>query len=471
LRPADSLRRQLLRWLLPPLLGLLLVNAWFSSRVAVATANQAFDRLLLASADAIADDIELRDGNIVVDLPYAALQLLESNIQERVFYRVVAPDGKTATGYDDLPLPAQVRGRSEESLVYAAQYRGEAIHLVALNKQLYGSPFAAPVVIIVAETGEARDALSRQILTEGLVRQSLLIVAAVLLVGLGLLRGLLPLKHLTASLVARPPSDLSPIDTTLVQAEVRPLIAALNQHTGRIERLLTSRQRLITDASHQMKTPLAEMRTQIEYSLRQDRPELLRQSLQDVHADVDRLARLIEQMLLQANSEPDVLLDQRIADVDLCELARATTVDFVKAARAKGLDLSLEVPADPVVVRGNPLLLRELIANLIDNAIVYSPERGAVTVRVTGGKSASLDVEDHGPGIAVAERERVFERFYRAPGAAQGGSGLGLSIVRNIALAHHAHTVLSTSRGGTGLCIQVRFKPARPDTEPPPSAT
>jgi two-component system, OmpR family, sensor histidine kinase TctE len=457
---ASSLRLQLLRWLLAPLLALLLVNAWTSNRAAVATANQAFDRLLLASADAIADDVELRDGNIVVDLPYAALQLLESNIQERVFYRVVAPDGKTVTGYDDLPLPAPRRDRGEESAIYSAQYGGETIHLVALNKHLYGSRFTAPAVIVVAETGEARDALSSQILVEGLERQALLIGAAGLLVWLGLVRGLKPLDRLTASLVARPPSDLSPIDIAGVQSEVRPLIAALNQHTGRIERLLSSRQQLITDASHQMRTPLSEMRTQIEYSLRQDDPALLRQALVDAHADIDRLARLIGQMLLQARSEPDVLLDQRIADVDLGELARSTTLDFVAAARKKGIDLGLEEPPQPVRARGNTVLLRELIANLVDNAVAYAHHGGRVRVRVSGGRDAVLEVEDDGPGIEPAQRERVFERFYRVPGTVATGSGLGLSIVRNIGLAHRARIDLGAGRDGAGLCVRVRLDPA-----------
>lgn len=458
-KPADSLRLQLLRWLLAPLLLLLLVNAWFSNRAAVATANQAFDRLLLASADAIADEIGVRDGSIAVDLPYAALQLLESNIQERVFYRVVAPDGKTVTGYDDLPLPLprQQPGPGEESVIYAAQYRGDPIHLVALTKRLYGSGLAAPALVIVAETGEARDALSRQILIEGLARQAILILAACILVWFGLVHGLRPLNRLTSKLVARSASDLRPIETDGVQREVRPLIAALNQHTARIDHLLASRQRLITDASHQMRTPLSEMRTQIEYSLRQDRPELSRQTLIDIHADIDRMARLIGQMLLLARSEPEVLQDQRVADVDLSELARKTTLEFVPAARKKAIDLSLDVPADPVHVRGNSLLLRELMANLLDNAIKHVPERGAISVRVTAAQGVMLEVEDNGPGIAQAERERAFERFHRAPGASPGGSGLGLSIVRNIATAHHARVELAASPGPTGLLVRVHF--------------
>src|SRR5205814_10406427 len=149
-RRAESLRLQLLRWLLLPLLVLLAVNGWLSSRASISTANLAFDRLLEASADAISDDVEVKDGEIVVDLPYAALQRLESNMQERIFYRVVGPDGKTVTGYDDLPLPRSLDHAGEAPVRYAAEYGGEVIHLVAMNKQMYGVQGPAPIVIIVA---------------------------------------------------------------------------------------------------------------------------------------------------------------------------------------------------------------------------------------------------------------------------------------------------------------------------------
>jgi two-component system sensor histidine kinase TctE len=348
----------------------------------------------------------------------------------------------------------------QEQVIYSAQYREEPIHLVALNKQLYDASPSAPVVIIVAETGEARYALSHQILVEGLTRQAILIVAAVLLVWLGLVRGLRPLGRLRASVAERKPSDLSPIDPSGVQKEVRPLINALNQHMARIANLLASRQRLITDASHQMRTPLSEMRTQIEYSLRQNRPELSHSTLIDVHADVDRLARLISQMLLQARSDPDVLPDQRSEPVDLSELARATALDYVPAARKKSMDLSLDDAAAPAIVLGNAMLLRELIANLIDNAIAYGHEGGAVNVRVIHDQAVILEVEDNGPGIALPEREKVFDRFYRVPGSNVGGSGLGLSIVRDICLAHRSRIELNTPVSGVGLVVRVYLQPA-----------
>src|SRR5438045_5915825 len=206
-RRTESLRLQLLRWLLLPLLVLLAVNGWLSSRASISTANLAFDRLLEASADAISDDVEVKDGEIVVDLPYAALQLLESNMQERIFYRVVGPDGRTVTGYDDLPLPPSLESTSETAARYAAQYRGELVHLVAMNKQMYGAQGAAPVVIVVAETGEARHALSDQLLVEGLTRQAMIIVAAGRPGWFGLIRGLRPLQMLTRNLAGRDPMD------------------------------------------------------------------------------------------------------------------------------------------------------------------------------------------------------------------------------------------------------------------------
>jgi two-component system sensor histidine kinase TctE len=457
-KSTDSLRRQLLLWLLAPLVLLLVANAWFSNRAAVATADQAFDRLLLASAEAIADDIEVRDGEILVDLPYASLQLLESNIQERIFYRVIGRAGKTLTGYADLPPPDVPPPRGQEWTPYTASYLGENIYLVALNKPLYDKDMAAPVVVIVAETGEARYALSHKILVDGMVRQGGLIVAAGMLVWLGLIRGLRPLKRLRKNLLARSAADLSPIDPSGVQTEVRPLIDAINAHTSRIDRLLASRQRFVADASHQMKTPLAEMRTQIEYVLRQRQPDLLRQTLEEVHADIDRLSRLLAQLLLQARSEPGVYPDQGFGPVDLVEIARSCALDLAPAARSRTIDLSFEAPAGACLVDGNDLLLHELVSNLVENAISHGHAQGAVAVRLTteGGR-VMLEVEDDGPGIAPSERERVFERFYRGPGSAPGGSGLGLSIVRDICTSHRATLELATAPSGCGLRVSVAF--------------
>jgi len=459
--PGGSLRLQLLRWLLLPLFALLALNAYFSNRAAVATANQSFDRLLIASADAIADQVSVQDGQLSVDLPYVALQLLESNIQERVFYRVVAPDGDTVTGYADLPLPASLPGNRDEPALYSARYQGETVHLVALRKPLFGTTVTGAVVVVVAETGESRHALSRRIVLEDLSRQALLIAATGVLVWLGLQRGLRPLLRLRDSLLARPTTDLSPIAASQLQSELRPLIEAINQHMARIEHLIQSRQRFLADASHQMRTPLAEMRTQIEYSLRQQQPTLALQTLRDVHGAVDGLARLVTQMLSLARSDPSAL-QQRHQATDLVELVRSATLDWVPAARKKRLDLSFEEAAGAVHVPGNAVLLRELVANLLDNAVLYTPRGGTIVVRVLAGPAtdqgaptAVLEVEDNGPGIAPALREQVFQRFFRGAPEQAPGSGLGLAIVAEICASHQAQISLRDAAGGQGLCVRV----------------
>jgi two-component system, OmpR family, sensor histidine kinase TctE len=453
---ANSLRLQLLAWLLLPLAALLAVNAYFSNQAAIATANEAFDRLLIASADAIAEQVDVQDGTLTVDLPYVALQLLESNIQERVFYRVVAPDGSTLTGYDDLPLPANRRWKRDETAIYSAKYRGDTIHLVGRRKPLYGASLSGAVTVIVAETAESRTALSYRILLEGLARQGLLIVATGILVWFGVGRGLRPLMRLRENLLCRPESDLSPMDASGLQVEVRPLIDALNQHTTQIQQLIEGRQRFLADASHQMRTPVAEMRMQIEYAARQNQPELAVETLRDMDSSLSSLSRMVTQMLSLARSDPTTGQRQPHRLNNLVDAAQSTTLEFVTRARKKHIDLSLEA-AEPVHVMGNPVMLRELIANLVDNAVAYTNDGGAITVRVHAGEHAILEVEDSGPGIPAEERERVFDRFYRVAGSNAPGSGLGLSIAADICKSHSATIALLTPRSGRGLCVRMEF--------------
>lgn len=442
---------------------LLLVNAFFSHRTADQTANRAYDSLLVASADTIADQVSLQGGKLSVDLPYVALQLLETDLHERIYYRVVAPDGKTLTGYEDLPMPPRTpRGVGADAQVhYSASYRGEVIYLVAIYKQVYGLDTTDPVIILMGETGESRQALAQEILIADLERQCLLIAASALLVWFGLGWGLKPLTALRANLLKRSSWDLSPIDPSPVQTEIRPLIEALNQHTSRIDTLIQTRQRFITDASHQLRTPLSELRTQVEYTLRQNQAALSHQTLTTLQSWIDGQTRLIAQLLLLARSEPEAMQSQPGADVDLAALAQNAALEYVPAARRKTIDLSFEGPEQGVFIRGNALLLHELLANLLDNAIRYTPAHGAISVRVMQGANAVLEVEDNGPGIAPAERDKVFERFYRGAQRDAHGSGLGLAIARDICASHGASISLhDTAHGGHGLCVRIDFKPA-----------
>jgi two-component system sensor histidine kinase TctE len=452
-----SLLQQLLAWLLVPLIALLAANAVLGYRSALETASEAYDRLLLASVRAIADRVAVENGEITVDLPYVSLELFESNIQGRIFYRVTGPNGKTITGYDDLPLPPGQTGPNQ-SVFYRGQYHGEGIYLAAMNKPLYDPDIPGAVLIAVGETSETRQALSQRILLDQLRREGMLILVAALVVWIGLKIGLRPLMRVRERISARAATDVTPIDDGEVQTEVRPLIQAINQHTGRIEQLLGARQRFLADASHQVRTPLAVLRTQIEYGMRQQDPAAMHAVFADLHHTSEQTAHLINQLLALARAEPNAVTGQAMAEVDLCELARATAIEWVPVARKKHIDLGFEGPDAGITVHGDKLLLHELIANLIDNAIRYSPPAARVTVRVAqSGEGVQLEVEDNGPGIPVSERERVFERFYRGVNADADGSGLGLAIARDVCTAHGAAIQLSEPEGGKGLLMGVRF--------------
>ena len=457
MRKPASLLRQLLAWLLVPLVALLALNAFLSYRAAVAAASEAGDRLLLASVRAIADRVALVDDRIEVDVPYVALELFESKSQQRIFYRVASRAGATITGYDDLPLPKRALPNDQPAF-YRAPYHDETVYFAALSKPLYDPQGLGPVLIQVGETAEARDALSREILIDSLERQSLLIVAAAVVVWLGLRRGLQPMLRLRDRIARRAPDDLTPIDHQQVQNEVRPLIDALNLHAERLDKLIAARRRFLDDASHQLRTPLAALKTQVDYGLGEPSESDRRQLLHDMQQTTEQTVRLVNQLLVLARAEPQGVPGTEMAPVDLAELARSTTAELVPNARRKQIDLGFDAEAGEAIVDGHRLLLHELIVNLVDNAIRYTQAGGTVSVGVAHTEAGVvLEVSDNGPGIPAPERERVFERFYRGSAASGQGSGLGLAIVQDICRSHGARIDLATGPGGSGLSVRVAF--------------
>ena len=465
----SSLRQQLLFWLLAPLLVLLLVNSVLSYRVAIQTANEAYDRLLLASVKAIADRVTISQGEIAVDIPYVALELFESNIKERIFYKVSRPDGSTLTGYEDLPPPPAEMAR-DRPLFFRSDYHGESLYQAALFKRLYDPSIHGEVLIQVGETAESRQALSRRILLDGMVRQGLLIVAAALLLWLGVSYVLRPLIRLRDRIAQRSPTDLTPVEESDVQSEVRPLIQAINEHTDRIDKMIAGRVAFIADAAHQIRTRLAILKTQVEFGLRLEQPAETRAVLADAQAILGETSHFFNQLLVLAHAEANAVPGRDAEVVDLAELAHALTHEWVPEARRKQINLGFEGPDRGEPVRGSKLLLGELVSNLLDNAIRYTHAGGIVTVRIRrDGEWIALEVEDNGPGISEEERGRVFDRFYRAPGSEGEGSGLGLAIAREICRSHEAAIELATAAGGDGLLVRVRLRaiePAPPATSP-----
>ncbi len=464
-----SIRRRLLAWLLTPLLlvcAALLAANYVQARH---TADLTFDRLLTASILAIADRVTVVDGRIEADLPSVALEMLSSTSQDRVFYRIGGPGGAFVTGYRDLPGPAAaVPGRIRFD---DADYRGEPIRVAALARPLAPWGLEGEVRVLLAQTRGERDRLTRELVLASALRLLVVVVLAGLITGFGVRAGLAPLAGLQRSIRSRSPTDLSPI-TQPVPREVRTLVDAINQLMERLQASLDAMQRFIADASHQLRTPLAGLQAETELALREHDPAALRQALARLLAITRRTSRLASQLLSLARAAPQGGAPV-LAALDLGTLAAAVTREAVPAALAKDIDLGFEGGA-AARVDGDPLLLAELLKNLIDNALRYCPPQARITVRTRASeaRSATLEVEDDGPGIAADQRERVLERFYRPPGTPGEGSGLGLAIVREIAERHGAVLTLADGAGGRGLRVRLDF-PAPSGAEPrsaPPTA-
>ena len=452
-----SLREQLLVRLLAPVLLVTLVSSVISYYYAFNFATLAYDYALYDSALDIGRQAHVLDGVIRVELPRAARDMLESDKHDTVYYLVNDPQGYFLTGHRGLPLPAA--GLSAvKPVYYDGQFNDAPVRLAALSVPVAGLPEGQDhVLVVVAETLNKRRTLATEILFGMLLPEFLLIALIAWLIWRGVARGLRPLAELQAGLASRSHRDLSPLPVQNAPREVRTLVGAMNGLLARLADALAAQQRFIADAAHQLRTPIAGLRTQAEIALRQDDAGELRRTLEQIDAATARTAHLVNQLLSLARAEPGA---GRLAlqPLDLQALARETTMEWVPRALDRGIDLGFEESAAPAPVEGDALLLRELLGNLVDNAIRYTPAGGQVTVRVaSAGSAVQLEVEDNGPGIPADERERVFERFHRVLGTNTEGCGLGLAIVREIALSHGATVHLDAGADGRGARVRIEF--------------
>ncbi|TCO75757.1 two-component system sensor histidine kinase TctE [Plasticicumulans lactativorans] len=454
MRRADwSIRRRLLVWLLTPLLAVCALLLAANHVQARRTADDTYDRLLRASLLAIADRVSVVDGHIEVDLPGVALEMLASAGQDRVYYRVDGPVGRFVTGYAD--LPTALTGTDGAPRFHDAEFRGEAVRIAALARPLAPWGLDGLFEVQLAQTRGERDRLARELVFASALRLLLVVVVATAITALGVKAGLAPLTELRRALRRRSPGDLAPI-TQPAPPEVRELVSAINQLMQRLEASFEAMRRFIADASHQLRTPLAGLQTQAELTLRETEPEALARGLQRLLDTTRRTSRLANQLLSLARAEPGGGVAEH-ATFDLAALAADLTREIVPAALLLHIDLGFEGDG-PLPVTGDELLLREMLKNLIDNAMRYCPAGSTVTVRTqANARGVRLEVEDDGPGIAPAERARVLERFYRIPGSASDGSGLGLAIVHEVAERHGATLTLADGVGGRGLCVRLDF--------------
>ncbi len=440
-----SLFGEILDWMLAPLLLLWPMSIAITYLVAKSIANQPFDHALEDSVTVLAQQVREVNGELVKRLPGSARDMLRADDVDNVYFLILGRRGEYIDGDRDLAPPLD----EERFRAGTVLFRNDTMHGTPIRVAFtYLDPAGADAgagdeprraLVQVAETLDKRAHLANEIIKGVILPQFIILPIVLALVWFALARGLSPLAQLQERIRARPPDDLSPIESGQVPEEISPLVASLNDMLARLSQSIDMQKRFIADAAHQMKTPLAGMRMQSELALRQTDQGEIHRSLEQLAKSSEAATRLVNQLLALARAENQPQAGVAFADIELNAMARDTVLDWVPASFNQRIDLGFEEADGPVHIAGNAIMLRELLSNLIDNALRYTPAGGSVTVRVRSeAAQALLEVEDTGPGIAPAERAHVFERFYRILGSNAEGSGLGLAIVREIAQQHGA---------------------------------
>ena len=452
-----TLRSQLLLWVSAPLLALWVMSTMIDHDVATGFVNLNYDRALLDTALDLGRNVREINNQLYLDLPQPVIEMLISGEQGRFYYRANGPVGEYITGDPDLPDPPAEAGEDRVTY-YDAVYRNESIRAVALRVPVRPGSGKGAISVQVAEKTSLRTDFARQLMLRMMVPQGILVILAALAAWLGVGLGLRALTSVRTEIENRSHVDLSPIRETNTPYEVRPLVRAMNDLLSRLSAALAAQQRFIADAAHQLRTPVAALKTQAELAVRQVRDGEAQATLQQLHTAADHAARLVNQLLTLARAEPGSHRSVMRERVNLAALARETTGEWVPRSLNRGIDLGFDDTSTDATISADPFLVRELLNNLIDNAINYTPAGGHITVRVTtDDDKLSLEVEDNGCGIHEDERERVFERFYRSAGGSPEGCGLGLAIVREIAQGHGATATILSGANHRGTRVVIAF--------------
>lgn len=458
---SPSLKKRLLLTLLVPLCAILIMlgigGAWLFRQMV----QSASDRVLAGSLQAISETLTVEDGHLTLDLPASALGMLENADRDNVYYSITYK-GRLITGYPELAAGAATNMPVEE-----VRFRNGTFHAVSIRIAMQAKlvpELDAPVVVQVAETVTNREDLLTRILEALTTAECLLLVAVGILVASGIDWGLRPLAQLQQHIERRAQQsdmDFAPLPLSWVPRELLPFVSAFNSLLGHVETSVETLKRFTSDASHQLRTPLAIIRTHVELlSRKASGKEEFRDPLADIGIAVRSLQRLIAQLISMARADrpPEEDADS-VFDLVECTAAVARThAAFVLAAR---MDISFESQRDHLMVSGNEVFASEMVSNLLDNAVRYGNPGGHIVVRIVAD-AARLEIEDDGPGLAPEEFERVFERFYRSPKIHnREGSGLGLSIVRALGKRMGAIVSLSLPESGNGLKAIVEFQRPR----------
>lgn len=447
----NSLRRRLLQWLLWPLVFLLLLGSAIAYLFALHAAMNAYDLGLLDNAIDLSKQVEVHQDKLVINLPLAAQQMLQANNEDYVAYAAWDDTGRLFSGTPKLLDPG-VLPAGENHLFRDIEVNGEANREVLLHGKSGGKDF----YIAVSQTMHGRDKLTNGILAGILLPETLLALVSIAAILLGVRRGLSPVQLLREEITSRSPTDLRPIEETSAPAELAPIIHGINELLEKLAASFASHRRFIADAAHQLRTPLASLSCQIEVGLEKT-PQDVNELLHRLLATTQRTTHLSNQLLSLARLEHTEQAIYEIATVDLRQILLDTSADFVTLAARKGVELDFDM--QPCHVQGSPLMLRELLANLLDNAVRYTPAGGRVAVSLQShGENVVLTVEDNGPGVTRNELEKLGIPFHRLSSGQPEGCGLGLAIVREIARLHDAEVCFGQGAEGHGLKVCIKFR-------------
>lgn len=451
-----TLRSRLMRLVLIPLSVILLIDIAGSYFVVRHVANSVYDIELNEIARELLLHVTHDGREFGFNLSAEAERTLFLDEEDDVYYLIQTEEGDVLAGDPTLPVRKKFRN-GKETAYYDDVFDGKPVRIALLHGKPLVHPASEPVTIQVAETQVKRDRYMRTLLLQVILPQVLLILIAGVLIWRGVAQGLAPLRRLQHEVGMRSHLDLSPIHATDVPGEVEPLVSAVNDLMTRVDTVLGFQERFIADTAHQLRTPVAGLKAHLELALRETDSTQVQRALGHLYTSAERLSRLVSQLLSLARNEPHNVV-ANFQPFDLNQVALRATQDWVPHAYKKDIDLGFEASDEPVQLNGEAVRVTEMINNLVDNAIRYTPSGGHVTVRIRqDDESAHLIVSDDGPRIPVEERQRIFERFHRLLGTHEEGSGLGLAIVHEIATLHNATIVLEDDADGVGNTFTVSF--------------
>ncbi len=450
-----SLKTAILLRLAIPLIFFISTESVLSYFVTLHHVDVAYDRWLLDSARSLTQEIKVQEGKVFVELPPAALEIFKWDESDKTYFKIISAEKDMIAGDKFVPEPFDLETDWTRPVYFDNEMYGEPVRVVSML--IAPEHSQEKIFVHVAETLNKRRNMMMDILLADLVPQMVLVLLAGIYLVVGVKRGLQPLHILADEIAQRSSRDLRPIPEQHVFLEVRALTDTINDLLERLGLAIATQQRFIANAAHQLRTPLAGLKLQVERAQREQNLSAMKPALMHIESCADRMSHLTTQLLILAKSEP-IDGDYELRQVDLCKLAKETCMDWVPKALQRNMELSFEGLKESLIVRGDDVLLRELLANLLDNAISYGHDQGNIVVRVECSPSPRLSVEDDGSGIPELEMDKVFERFYRIPGSPGDGCGLGLAIVKEIADLHKARLELSRTSTAGGIRVDLVFK-------------